>query len=357
MKLILKPFKWITGLIAKRVMNPLSQALLIFGMVFSVVVAVGSVIAGYSLMAGVYKLFATPCIALGCFSSGFLFQMFMSNYIFRSNAVRKSDYEKSKAESEECIVKLKDELAESQATVNRLRAQRIDMTSFKQIAELALAEIDMNIDDVRIDWLKDKIELDKMLRDDKCPQYIGVYHKECRAKFGLDMKSVRLSRTKDKKIVVYGLEPTYIGSKDDKGGFKLRQIQTFRLQKKGETAGKPLDTADELVEKGVVYRKDLSKKVDVCADLNKIEELSRRQERELQERINNGFKTVQYVSDYVGKVGRSFIECLLKTRFPECEIEFSAEPNDDATPMLKFIEDQEREAKQIAYANQNARNG
>ena len=69
MGIILKPFKWIGGLFLRAVLNPLSQALLILGVVFSVVVGVGSVLAGTFIMTGAYKLFATPCIALGCFFS------------------------------------------------------------------------------------------------------------------------------------------------------------------------------------------------------------------------------------------------------------------------------------------------
>ena len=355
MGIILKPFKWIGGLFLRAVLNPLSQALLILGVVFSVVVGVGSVLAGTFIMTGAYKLFATPCIALGCFFSGFLFQMFMSNYIFRSNAMRKSDYEKAKSESEKCIAGLKDQVAELTATAERLKSQRIDITSFKQIMQLALAEFDMKFDDVRIDWLKDEIELDKMMHDDKCPQYIGILHKEFKAKFGLDMKSVKVRRAVDKKkIFVYGLKPIFVGSTGDEKGWVLRQIQTFRLQKQCEVRDHHPDTAEELVKNGVLYKKDNSKKVDVCLDLNRINEISEQQEKDLQNRINNGFEAVKFAEEYVVNMGRSFVKCLLKTRFPACEIEFAGEPSADAIPFLNFVEQQDIEAEQITYENQNA---
>ena len=355
MGIILKPFKWIGGLFLRAVLNPLSQALLILGVVFSVVVGVGSVLAGTFIMTGAYKLFATPCIALGCFFSGFLFQMFMSNYIFRSNAMRKSDYEKAKSESEKCIAGLKDQVAELTAKAERLKSQRIDITSFKQIMQLALAEFDMKFDDVRIDWLKDEIELDKMMHDDKCPQYIGILHKEFKAKFGLDMKSVKFRRTEDKKkIFVYGLKPTFIGTLDDHEDWMLRQIQTYRLQKKENVSDSRPDTAEELVKNGTLYKKDKDKKVDIDLNLNRIEEISNQQRKDLQERISNGFEAVKFAEEYVVNMGRSFVECLLKTRFPTCEIEFAGEPSADAIPFLNFVEQQDIETEQITHENQNA---
>jgi len=359
MSIILKPFKWVVGGLSRFVLAPLTSALLIFGMIGSVVLAVGSLIGGNYLMTGVYKLFAIPCIALGCFFSGFLFQTFLSNYIFRSNATRKSDYDKLKEstdkaekasknrieELEQSEGTLKDKVAELMKRTEQLKSQRIDINSFEPIMQLALAEFDMSFNDVMIDWLKDEIKLDQMLHDDKCPQYIGILHKQFKAKFGLDMKSVKVRRSGDKKqIFVSGLKPSFIGTQNDKEHWMLREIQTFRLLKKGAVPENTADTAEELVKSGILYEKDLSKEVDCSLDLNRIEKISERQRTELQDRIANGFEAVKFAEDYVVNMGRSFVQCLLKTAFPECSIEFEDVQCADAKPLLEFVKEDELEA-------------
>ena len=369
MAIILKPIKWVVSGLSRFVMKPLTQSLLILGMLFSVVLGVGSLLGGSYLMTGIYKLFALPCIALGCFFSGFLFQMFLSNYIFRSNAMRKSEYDKLKEfadknekESERRIAELgkseaalKDRVAELTNKTEQLKSQRIDITSFEPIMQLALAEFNMVFNDVKIDWLKDEIKLGQMLHDDKCPQYIGILHKEFNAKFGLDMKSVKVRRSGEKKqIFVSGLKPSFIGTQNDREKWMLREIQTFRLRNKGKVSGDPKDTTEELVQDGTLYEKDLSKEVDCSLDLNRIEKISNTQRDELQARIANGFEAVKFAEDYVVNMGRSFVQCLLKTAFPEYSVEFEDEQCADSKPLLEFVKEVELEATGCSDANATA---
>ena len=359
MSIILKPIKMAVAGLARFVMKPLTQSLLILGMLFSVVLGVGALLVGNYLMTGIYKILAVPCMALGCFFSGFLFQMFLSNYIFRSTAMRKSEYDKLKEstdkegtasksrieELEKSESALKDKVAELKKKTEQLKSQRIDITSFEPIMQLALAEFDMSFNDVKIDWLKEEIKLKQMLHDDKCPQYIGILHKEFKAKFGLDMKSVKVRRSGDKKqIFVSGLKPSFIGTQNDKENWMLREIQTFRLQNKGKVNGDPSNTTEELVVDGTLYEKDLSKEVDCSLDLNRIEKISEKQRTELQDRIANGFEAVKFAEDYVVNMGRSFVQCLLKTAFPECNIEFEDVQCADSKPLLEFVKETELEA-------------
>lgn len=353
--LIVTPFKWIGGIIGRFVLRPLTSALLILGIVGSVALAIASLIGGNLLMGGVYKFLAVPCIAIGCFFGGFLFQTFMSNYIFRSNAVRKSDYDKLKEQTDkenavkdEAISKLEKSTAEQTQKIAELEKrcrdmarQRIDINSFQPVMELALVEFDMTINDVKIKWLKDKIQLGKLLHDDKCPQYIGILDKQFKAKFGLDMKEVKVRRDESgKKLLVSGLKPTFIGIKDDKEKWLLREIQTFRLVKKPADSG-ACDAEDCLVKDGFLYEKDSTKEVETTLDLNMIKHVADEQRTELQERINTGFKAVECAEQYILHMGETFIRCLLSpiTQDNKYEIVFcdSGEPGADSKPLLNFV--------------------
>ena len=342
MSIILKPLKWCVGIMAKLVLNPLTRALLILGMVASVVLAVGSCIGGAYLMAGVYKYFAIPCIALGCFFSGFLLQSFLSNYIFRSTAERKSDQDKKISELNDTNKEQKEKIAELEKCKRDLSRQRIDINSFQPIMELALTEFDMTTTDVRIKWLKDEIALNQMLHDDKCPQYIGILDKKFKVKFGLDMKSVKIRRdSSGKKLIVSGLKPTFIGFKDAEENWLLREIQTFRLKKK-EMPVSPkdlVDTEDKLFKDGFLYEKDRCKEVETTLDLNRIEGEAEAQQKDLQDRINNGFDAVKFAEDYIVSMGEAFIRCLLLSAVPQkYEIEFDPDASaSDAKPLLDFV--------------------
>ena len=340
--LVAAPFKWIGGIIGRFVLKPLTSALLMSGIMGSVALAIAAVVGGNLLLGGVCKFLAVPCIAIGCFLAGFLFQTFMSNYIFRSTAIRKADYDKLKEEADKESSAQSQKIAELEKRCNDMSMKRIDINSFRSIMEMSLAEFDMRTQDVQIKWLKDKLELDQWVHDDKCPQYIGILDKQFKAKFGLDMKEVKVRLDESRKqLVVSGLKPSFIGIKDDKEKWLWREIQTFRLKDKKEAPEGAKDTENCLVKDKFLYEKDLSKKVETTLDLNMIENESEMQRKELQDRINTGFKAVEFAEKYILQMGETFIKCFLSpiTQDNKYDVVFLGldETCSDAKPLLNFV--------------------
>ena len=290
--------------------------------------------------------------SIGCFAAGWLFAVFFatalklgsrehdSSVSIRTreearlkaqqaeNAKLRNKLTELRAEKEQAVnakqaenTELRNELAKLRAETKRIKDQRIDFNVWKPIFKLELAEADMSIKDVKIDWLGDfdnghLIELDVFDNGPKRSQYIGALQRSFKATYGVDLKKLRV-REDGECLRVAGIATESLGLRDDKTTWLLRQIQQVRLkQVEKNSPEKRRDDCPTGCNQGEwFYEVDREKDFTGSFDLNRIDSLTNDQIDELNKRIDNGigeeFREFQNIKNYVQKMAQGIVEVLL----------------------------------------------
>jgi len=278
----------------------------------SIVLAVFFVCAAFYAPA---KLFSIPLAACGCFLSGWIFGIFLR----KVSGLGSKDGDARRALGEQLAEndRLKNECAELRAGKKRLEGQRIDINVLSPVFKLGLVEADMAVKDVKIEWMDD---FDKAswyeISPDTRSQYVGILQKSFKTTYGVDLKRVLIHEDSD-CLRVAGVEPVLIGHKDDKTEWLLRQVQEYPLQviDEDKTPKDPLpdmDYGSGFTRDNKYYGINTKKPFEGILDMNLICPRSERQEKELQERINNGMDGVSpFVNNYVREMAKGFIRIFL----------------------------------------------
>ena len=362
---------WIVDKIQEKVILPLRQACAIGGITMGVALGVVSVVGGTYLQIKGLGLFSIPCLALGCFLSGSVFAYYIKKTVdlAKKSSLTEEDEFKAKYRALETEKKvLEDErlrlerenqsriekIAELKGETRRLKMQKIDINAFMPILELSLAKANMTIKDVCTKWKKEKDDIEEGmlskigLDSPKCKQYIGIYQTDFEAKFGIDMKKIKVKERGD-KISVSGIEVENTGIKNQKDEWILRELQTFDVVKRREVSPEekndPKDTSMGFVYEGWWYEKNLQGEVKTSLDLNEISPDSERQSSDLQTRINAA-SCEQFVvaKDYVRKMAMEIIKYFLSpiAKARDLKIEFldgSFDGGEDGMSLIKYVTD------------------
>ena len=240
------------------------------------------------------------------------------------------------------------EISSLQAECTRLGKQSIDVTALRPVLELALAEVKMNIKDVKITWdhqsfVKEGSRLGILPSSAECQQYTGVIEHEFKAKFGIDMRRLTVHWSPERRtITVYGMKAVHIGNQSELSKWLLREVKKFKLKNLGndERHATMKETADGFWRECNWYEKDQSEIAEASLDLNEIKNHYEEQERVLRRRVSEGggeeFKPIQ---DYVANMGKAVIRCLLAPvlKAYEAEIQFSENPNENGETLEEFL--------------------
>ena len=257
--------------------------------------------------------------AAGCFAAGWVFAAFIIKA--RSLDNREDSSEKSLREDlqreRKANAEKQSRIAALEADNARLKHQRIDLNSFSPILKLGLAEADMSVRDVKIEWMDDFKPgnmLTNVIGGPTRSKYIGVIQRSFKAVYGVDLMKLKISEDEE-RIRVAGIVPESIGIKDDETRWLLRQTQTYRLKAISLTYGEasPQCAPGDGWEDGErFWQIDKTAPFEGSLDLNKVEKFADAQERELGDRINRSQGTeFKALNGYIQQMAQGFVRLLL----------------------------------------------
>lgn len=202
-----------------------------------------------------------------------------------------------------------------QKQISLLKASQISTGSFQNILEAALLQVPLKTKQIWIENSPAK-EANKFnpFYDFYQDEYLIVNAYDINAKFGIDLKKIKIKKINDNKIQVYGIEPKYIGSDSNK---KYTLIQEARE----------------------VQYKD-NKKVGVVVKTDKISaekanEIEQKNNNEFQDSLKNMTRDWDGFSKAVVKLGENFIKIIFAPVYSE--IEFVKEDDGTFIDMADYI--------------------
>ena len=287
----------------------------------SAIALLGSICIAVAAVAGSFlvptKVLGVPVAAVGCFVAGWIFGVFLRIVAKKGSSDRDNDEMLKKNRSE--IAKLENENSSLRMETERLASQRIDINAFRSILKLGLAQADMVIKDVKVEWMDDfdgGIVINPFSKATRS-QYVGVLQHSFKAICGVDLEKLRVCEFAD-AIYVVGIAPESLGFKDYRPRWILRQAHKYKLVCKQSTgfddvSKTELDSLTEFHNKdGKIYAIDRSAPFEGTVDLNSIERYSRRQEEELGNRVNNVTGAeFECINKYILEMAKGFVKILL----------------------------------------------
>lgn len=270
-----------------------------------------------SLVGGIFwvptKTLGVLMAGIGCLTSGILVALCLR----KSGALSSGDAETSAALQKE-ICEKDTRIAALEAETERLKHQRIDVNSFAPILKLGLAEADMSVRDVKIEWMDDFKPGNMLMNVIGYPtrsKYVGVVQRSFKAVYGVDLMKLKICEDND-CLRIAGIVPENIGINDDETRWLLRQTQTFRLKGTSMTRGDgvPQQCAmgDGWGDGEKFWQIDKEAPFEGSLDLNKTAEMASAQEHELGERINRSQGAeFRMMNGYIQQMAQGFVRLLL----------------------------------------------
>ena len=251
--------------------------------------------------------------AVGCFAAGWLFASFYARLNECATPSLQGELERERRE----VKAASKQIAALEADNARLKNQRIDINSFSPILKLGLAEADMSVRDVKIEWMDDFKPgnmLTNVIGGPIRSKYIGVVERSFRAIYGVDLMKLKICEDSD-CIRVAGIVPESIGIKDDETRWLLRQTQTYRLRATSLTYGEASPqcaSGDGWGDGERFWQIDKTVPFEGSLDLNKTAAMADAQERELGERINRGQGAeFKIMNGYIQQMAEGVVRLLL----------------------------------------------
>ncbi len=257
--------------------------------------------------------------AAGCFAAGWVFAAFLFKVRNLDNQAESGEKSlRANLERERKVnAERQSRISALEADIARLKHQRIDINSFAPILKLGLAEADMSVRDVKIEWMDDFKPgnmLTNVIGGPTRSKYIGVIQRSFKAVYGVDLMKLKICEDED-RIRVAGIVPESIGIKDDETHWLLRQAQTYRLRATSLQHDEALPQCapgDGWGDGERFWQIDKIVPFEGSLDLNKTEIMASAQERELGERINRSqgaeFKAL---NGYIQQMAEGFVRLLL----------------------------------------------
>jgi hypothetical protein len=233
--------------------------------------------------------------------------------------------EREKLDNEITIAKQSIEIEALNASNMLLERARLSMQSFQQIAELALAQANFSQTLVRKEPVT-PIETGWGLKADYYyDEALVIIVHDINAKFGVDLKEVKIARTPDNSVVVSGIRPKFIGADKNESKTLLKEIR--RVDSKF----------------GVPYRvriKDQRQDVilaDVKAD---------QYELEFQKKLSEGME-MTFMDNAIVQLAQNFIKIVLSLLYSN--IVFNNVEAAGALPLLDYLTKEINENNEEKY--------
>ena len=252
------------------------------------------------------------------------------NKLIRVQIKKEQQDELSKAELEIKNLELKRENMKYdiengalQKQISLLKASQISTGSFQNILEAALLQVPLKTKQIWIENSPAK-EANKFnpFYDFYQEEYLIVNAYDINAKFGIDLKKIKIKKINDNKIQVYGIEPKYIGSDSNKKYTLIKEAREVQYKDNKKV--------------GVEFKND---KISA----NKADEIEQKNNNEFQDSLKNMTRDWGGFSQAVVKLGENFIKIIFAPVYSE--IEFVKEDDGTFINMTDYIN------AEIAYYN------
>jgi hypothetical protein len=199
-------------------------------------------------------------------------------------------------------------LTAMEAEISRLMHTRVNVNSFKPIMKLGVLETDSVIRDFRREKLHE--EAPGRLQRGELHEFVGVLTIEFKARFGVDLEKLKFWDAGERTLMVCGMKSEFQGFMNQKKEWNLAEV---RIQKYGGTLPE-----DHQIAKGdsrLIQHRD-------------------RQERDLEQRINNGVE-FQSLDSLIRRWAAELIRVLLAPLGKE--ILFVDEPRTSSAGLLDYL--------------------
>jgi len=233
--------------------------------------------------------------------------------------------EREKLDNEITIAKQSIEIEALNASNTLLEQARLSIQSFQQIAELALTQANLSQTLVRKEPVT-PIETGWGLKADYYyDEALVIIAHDINAKFGVDLKEVKIAKAKDNSVVVSGIRPKFIGANQNESKTLVKEIR--RVDNKF----------------GVPYRVRIKdqRQDTILADIK-----ADQYELEFQRKLSEGME-MAFMDNVIVQLAQNFIKIVLTPLYKN--IVFSNVDAPEALPLLDYLAKEINENNEEKY--------
>jgi hypothetical protein len=206
-----------------------------------------------------------------------------------------------------------------------LERARLSMQSFQQIAELALIQTRLQQTMVRKEPTTPLREGWGLLAEYYNDEVLVIMTHDINAKFGIDLKGVRISKIDDNSVAVSGIVPIFIGADQNERSTLVKEIRRVDYR-----YGNPYRTRIQ------DDRRDL-----ILADI-KAEQF----ELEFQRKLSEGLE-MDFMTGAIIQLAQNFIKIVLAPLYDN--IVFETESRPQAMPLMDYLAQEIRDNNEEKY--------
>lgn len=228
--------------------------------------------------------------------------------------IQNKQLEKENLEKQNKIIVQELEMNSLNKQLNLLKASQVSAMQFKSIAEIAL--IKTNIQQTKV-WHEPVSEVTTgwgLMADYYRDNILVVNTYDIDAKFGIDFNKIKIKKINNDKILVTGIEPTYIGASKNIKDAQIKEIRRYDYNK------------DRILKRVSIK--------DDNASVNLADQLANELDKEYQNSLKN-MENWSYLTDAIVSLGQNFVKMIFGAVYSE--IEFSDNLDDDFLPMKDYI--------------------
>jgi hypothetical protein len=233
--------------------------------------------------------------------------------------------EREKLDNEITIAKQSIEIEALNASNMLLERARLSMQSFQHIAELALTQANFSQTMIRKEPVTPIETGWGLLADYYYDEALVVIAHDINAKFGVDLKEVRIAKANDNSVVVSGIRPKFIGANQNESKTLVKEIR--RIDNKF----------------GVPYRVRIK---DQRQDVTLADIKANQYELEFQKKLSEGME-MAFMDNAIVQLAQNFIKIVLAPLYSN--IIFNNTDVPEALPLLDYLTKEINENNEEKY--------
>jgi hypothetical protein len=233
--------------------------------------------------------------------------------------------ERQRLENEVLIAKQNIEIE----TLNRrnilLDRARLQLQGFQQIAELALTQANIKYNMVRKEPTSPLEQGWNIRAEYYHDEVLVITSYDFIAKFGIDLKEVKIAKTDNNTVIVSGIRPKFIGASDWKRDNILREIRRVDYKYGQWYRSRILDARQDNILAGI-------KEGQFDLEFNR--------------KVREGFE-LAFMDDVIIQLAQNFIKIVLAPVYDN--IIFENNDRREALPLMEFLEQELKESDEEKY--------
>ena len=234
--------------------------------------------------------------------------------------VRQSnELERQRLENEILIAKQSIEIEALNKKNMLLERAKLQIQGFQQIAELALTQANLNYTLIRQEPTTPVSEGWNIRAEYYHDEVLVVSNYNINAKFGIDLKEVKVIKTAEDSVIVSGINPKYIGADTWERRNLIKEIRRVEYKYGNWFRSRILDAAQNRI----------------LAD-NKEQQF----DLEFSQRVKNGMELV-FMDDVIFQLAQNFIKIVLAPVYNNIVFDNVVRPN--SLPLMDFLTQESRE--------------